>query len=79
MNLFAEAVEQTDGDTTPAKLIEAMSSVTIDTPAGPYKMSPYQDMYVGTGNYFMMETKKVGDRIAWVPVFSYDNLLHEQK
>ena len=79
VNLFAGAVEQNGGDTTPAKLIEAMSSVTIDTPAGPYKMSPYQDMYVGTGSYFMMETKQVGDRIAWVPVYSYDNLLHEQK
>lgn len=79
VNLFAGAVEQTGGDTTPANLIEAMSSVTIDTPAGPYKMSKYEDMYVGTGSYFMMETKQVGDRIAWVPVFSYDDLLHEQK
>ena len=79
VNLFAGAVESTGGDTTPAKLIEAMSTVTIDTPAGPYKMSKYQDMYVGTGSYFMMETKKVGDRIAWVPVFTYENLLHEQK
>ena len=79
VNLFAGAVKQTGGDTTPAKLIEAMSSVTIDTPAGPYSMSKYQDMYVGTGSYFMMETKQVGDRIAWVPVFQYDDLLHEQK
>ena len=79
VNLFAGAVEANGGDTTPAKLIEAMSTVTIDTPAGPYKMSTYQDMYVGTGSYFMMETKMVGDRIAWVPVFSYDDLLHEQK
>ena len=79
IKLFADAVEANGGDTTPAKLIESMSSVTIDTPAGPYKMSKYEDMYVGTGSYFMMETKQVGDRIAWVPVFSYDDLLHEQK
>ncbi len=79
VNLFAGAVEQTGGDTTPATLIDAMSSVTIDTPAGPYTMSEYQDMYVGTGSYFMMETKQVGDRVAWVPVFTYENLLHEQK
>jgi branched-chain amino acid transport system substrate-binding protein len=79
VNLFAGAVEANGGDTTPAKLIEAMSTVTIDTPAGPYKMSEYEDMYVGTGSYFMMETKQVGDRIAWVPVFAYDDLLHEQK
>jgi branched-chain amino acid transport system substrate-binding protein len=78
VNLFAGAVEENGGDTTPAKLIEGMSSVTIDTPAGPYKMSEYQDMFVGTGSYFLMETKQVGDRIAWVPVFSYDDLLHEQ-
>lgn len=79
VNLFAGAVEKNGGDTTPAKLVEAMSSVTIDTPAGPYKMSEYEDMFVGTGSYFMMETKMVGDRIAWVPVFSYDDMLHEQK
>jgi branched-chain amino acid transport system substrate-binding protein len=79
VNLFAGAVEANGGDTTPAKLIEGMSTVTIDTPAGPYKMSQYQDMYVGTGSYFMMETKQVGDRIAWVPVFQYDDMLHEQK
>ena len=79
VNLFAGAVEKTGGDTTPAKLIDAMSSVTIDTPAGPYTMSKYQDMYVGTGSYFMMETKQVGDRIAWVPVFTYEDMLHEQK
>ena len=42
-------------------------------------MSPYQDMFVGTGNYYMMETKQLGDRIAWVPVFTYEGLLHEQK
>ena len=36
-------------------------------------------MYVGTGSYSMMETKQVGDRIAWVPVFTYEDLLHEQK
>jgi len=79
VNLFAGAVEANGGDTSPDKLKEAMSSVTIDTPAGPYKMSAYQDMFVGTGNYYMMETKQVGDRIAWVPVFTYEGLLHEQK
>ena len=42
VKLFAGAVEETGGDTTPAKLIEAMSSVTIDTPAGPYTMSEYR-------------------------------------
>ena len=79
VNLFAEAVKKTGGDTTPSALIDAMSSITIDTPAGPYSMSKYEDMYVGTGNYFMMETKKVGDRIAWVPVYTFEGLLHDQK
>ena len=79
VNLFMEAVKKTNGDTTPAKLIEAMSTMTLDTPAGPYTMSAYQDAFIGTGNFYMMETKQVGDRIAWVPVYTYEQVLHEQK
>ena len=79
VNLFAEGGEGHGRRHHAGWLIDAMSTITIDTPAGPYSMSQYQDMYVGTGNYYMMETKKVGDRIAWVPVYTYEGLLHEQK
>ena len=76
VNLFLEAVEKTNGDTTPSALIDALSNMTIDTPAGPYTMSPYQSIFVGTGAFFMMETKQVGDRVAWVPIYTYENALH---
>ena len=79
VNLFVEAVKKTNGDTTPATLIEAMSTMSLDTPAGMYTMSPYETAFIGTGNYYMMKVQKVGDRMAWVPVFTYEQVLHEQK
>ena len=80
VNMFAEAVKKTNGDTTPAALIEAMSTMSLDTPAGPYTMSPYQTAFIGTGNYYMMKVQKLdGDRLAWVPVFTYEQVLHDQK
>lgn len=78
VNLFVEGVKKTGGDTTPAALIDAMSNLTIDTPAGPYTMSKYQDMYVGDGAFYMMETQQVGDRVAWVPIDTIEGIPHEQ-
>jgi len=79
VNLIAGAIEANDGDSSPEKLKEAMATVTLDTPAGTYKMSPYESVYVGTGNYYILETKKLGDRTAWVPIYTYENVLHDDK
>ena len=80
VNMFLQAVKATNGDTTPSKLIQAMSTMTLDSPAGKYTMSPYQTMYVGTGDVFMMKTEDVGGgRIAWVPVYTYKQVLHVLK
>lgn len=75
--LFAEGVKKTGGDTTPAKLIEAMSTASIDTPGGKVTMSPYKDAFVPTRDFFMLEAQKVGDRITWVPVHTYSQVLME--
>ena len=77
VHLFLEAVKATGGDTTPSKLVEAMSTISLDSPAGKYTMSPYETMYVGTGDVFMMKTEDVGGgRIAWVPQYTYKQVLH---
>ena len=58
--MFAKAVEATGGDTTPAKLIEAMSTMSLDTPAGKVTISPYQDAYIGTRQLLHPEERQAG-------------------
>lgn len=80
VNLFLEGVKKTNGDTTPAKLIEAMSTMSYETPAGKYTMSPYQGAYIGTGDCYVLKTKEVGEgRMAWVPEYTYEQILFESK
>ena len=42
VNLFAEAVKKTNGDTSPEVLKEAMAGISLDTPAGPYSLVEYR-------------------------------------
>ena len=73
--LFAKAVEATGGDVTPAKTIAAMSTMTLDTPAGKVTMAPYKDAYVGTRDFYILESKDVGGgRITWVPKFTFEQV-----
>ncbi len=79
VNLFLQGVKATGGDTTPAKLIQAMSTMSLDTPAGKYTMSPYKTIYTGTSDFFMMKTEDVGGgRFAWVPVYTYKQIEHTE-
>ncbi len=64
--MFAKAVETTGGDTTPAKLIEALSTMSINTPAGKLTMKPYKDAFIPIRDFFILEVKKVGDGYQWV-------------
>lgn len=73
--LFAEALDATGGDTTPAAIIDALANISVDTPAGKVTMSPFQDAYAGTRDFFMLETQKVGDVITWVPKYTYEQVL----
>ncbi len=76
--LYNEALEQTGGDTTPATVIDAMSTISIDTPAGKVTMSPYEDTYIGTRDFFIVETQQVGDNISWVPMYTWEQVLMEE-
>jgi ABC-type branched-subunit amino acid transport system substrate-binding protein len=73
--LFAKALEATGGDASPAKTIPAMSTMTLDTPAGKVTMAPYKDAYIGTRDFFILESKDVGDgRITWVPKYTFEQV-----
>lgn len=73
--LYNEALKVTGGDTTPAKVIEAMSTISLETPAGKVTMSPYKDVYIGTRDFLMVETQQIGDAISWVPIYTYEQVL----
>jgi len=75
VTLYNEALKLTGGDTTPAKVIEAMSTISIDTPAGKVTMSPYKDAYIGTRDFLMVKTEKVGEGISWIPIHTYEQVL----
>jgi branched-chain amino acid transport system substrate-binding protein len=75
VNMFAKALEQTNGDTTPKALIDAMSTMSLDTPMGPVTMSPYKDAFIGTGNLYIVKSAQVdGGRIAWKPIYTYEQV-----
>jgi branched-chain amino acid transport system substrate-binding protein len=69
--LFLEGVKATGGDTTPATLIKAMSTITMDGPAGSVTMAPYKTIYIPTRDFYIFKSEQVGDRIAWVPIYTY--------
>ncbi len=68
VHVFVEAVKKTNGDVSPEALLEAMSSLQFETPAGQMTLMPYKSAIIGTGNFYVAESKRVGDRSAWVPV-----------
>jgi branched-chain amino acid transport system substrate-binding protein len=79
VELFLQGVKATSGDTTPAALIEAMSTITLDTPAGSVTMEPYQTAFTPVRDWYILETQKVGDRIAWVPIYTYEQVQLNEK
>jgi branched-chain amino acid transport system substrate-binding protein len=80
VNLFLKAVEKTNGDTSPKAIIEAMSNMSLDTPAGKYTMSPYGDAYIGTGDFYICKSVRLDNgRYTWQPLFTYDQIRFEDK
>jgi branched-chain amino acid transport system substrate-binding protein len=77
VNLFVEAVKKTDGDTSPEALKKAYAGISLDTPFGPLSFVEYGDAWVGKGNLSILETKMVGDRMAWVPIETYEDVVFE--
>jgi branched-chain amino acid transport system substrate-binding protein len=75
VNLFLAAVKKTNGDTSPEALKKAMADISIDTPIGTVTMSPYQSVFVGTGNFYIAKTQLVDGNYRWMPIYTYENVL----
>jgi len=62
-NMFIEAVKATKGDTAPAKTIEALKNIKMDTPAGMVSFTPGR---LGIGDYYLSKVSKLDDgSINW--------------
>ena len=73
--MYLDALKVTGGDTTPAKVIEAMSNVSFNSPAGKVNIVPYKTGFVAKRDFFILEVQKLGDVWTWVPVKTYNNVL----
>lgn len=73
--MYLEALKATGGDTTPAKVIEAMSNLTMDSPAGKFTIVPFKTAFIAKRDFLMLEVQKVGDVWTWVPVKTYEQVL----
>ena len=73
--MYIEALKATGGDTTPAKTIEAMSNMSLDTPAGKMTIVPYENAFIAKRDFFMLEVQEVKGVLTWVPVKIYDQVL----
>lgn len=73
--LWLTAVEQNNGDPDPKKVMEIMSTLSIDSPGGPVQMGPYLETFIGTKNLYVMEVQKLDDEYAWVPIKTYEKVL----
>jgi len=73
--MYIEALKATGGDTTPAQVIEAMSTMSFDSPAGKVTIVPYKNAFIAERDFFIFEVQKVNDALTWVPVKVYDQVL----
>ncbi len=73
--MYIEALKATGGDTTPATVIKAMSTMTLDSPAGKFTVVPYQNAFIAKRDFFILEVQKVGEVLTWVPVETYPQVL----
>jgi branched-chain amino acid transport system substrate-binding protein len=75
VDLFLQGVSAAGGDTTPEALVKAMSTITLTgTPAGDFTMKPYQGAYIPVRDWYILETKEVGGRVAWVPIYTFEQV-----
>jgi branched-chain amino acid transport system substrate-binding protein len=73
--MYLEGLKVTGGDTTPAKVIEAMANLSLDTPAGMVKIVPHKDAFIAERDFYMLEVQKVNEALTWVPVKTYEQVL----
>jgi branched-chain amino acid transport system substrate-binding protein len=73
--MYLDGLKATNGDTTPAKVIAAMSNLSFDSPAGHVQIVPYQNAFIAKRDFYMLAVQKVGGVLTWVPVKTYQQVL----
>jgi branched-chain amino acid transport system substrate-binding protein len=73
--LYIEGLKKTGGDTTPAKVIAAMSNLSLDTPAGAMTIVPHKTAFIAKRDFYILQVQKVGNALTWVPVKTYSQVL----
>ena len=66
--LYLEAVKATGGDVTPAKIIDALLKVQVDTPAGKYSFTPEG---LGIASQYLTQVVKDGNQYGWKVIDQY--------
>jgi len=70
-DLYEAALRETNGDTSPAKIIAALNKVKVDTIAGTVSIAPDG---IGIGDLYIMKTAKIQDRYDWTIIDSYSQI-----
>ena len=70
--LYLEALKITGGDTTPAKVNDALRRVKVETPAGTVS---FNSQNLGIGDLHIAKSVKLPDRIDWQVLDSYKQVL----
>lgn len=73
--MYLQALETTGGDTTPAKVIEAMSTMSFDGPTGRVTIVPHKTAFIPERDWFIFEVQRVGDALTMVPIQTFEQVL----
>ncbi len=71
LSMYFEAVKTTNGDTSSAKIIDALHKVKVDTPAGTFSFTPDG---LGIGDMYILKVVKVTDRYDWGVLDKYSQI-----
>jgi branched-chain amino acid transport system substrate-binding protein len=73
LQLYLAAVKSTNGDTTPAKINEALHKVKVDTQAGTFSFNPKS---IGIGNFYIQQVVKISeDKYTWKVIDTISQVL----
>ena len=73
--ILLQAIQSTNGDTTPAVFRQALKNGKFKTPWGEVS---FNNDRVGIGNAYIMKAVKSGNTYATTDVFKYSNVAKEE-
>jgi len=72
LTMYLEAVKATGGDTSPAKINDALRKVKVETPAGTYSFTLEG---LGIGDLYIAQVAKVGEGYNWKILDKYSQIV----